>query len=124
MPKTELIGPYDLSIEVIDEVVLRSSPGTYVLGYVKENNTFIVEYVGRSDSSLKLRLKSWVGKDYQSFKFRHFDTAKDAFHRECRIYHDFGESELLDNKNHPQRPENTNWDCPACDIFTKYVIGS
>ncbi len=65
---------------------------------------------------VKARLRGWVGK-YKRFKFSYASSAKDAFEKECRNYHDFGEDKGLDNKVHPRRPDNAKWKCPVCDIF-------
>ena len=44
----------------IDENVLRTSPGTFQLGYM-DGTTFMAFYVGRSDSDLNHCLHDWVG---------------------------------------------------------------
>jgi hypothetical protein len=46
----------------IDEAVGRTSPGSYALGYL-DGGTFVVFYVGRSDSDVNARLHSWIGVD-------------------------------------------------------------
>ncbi|MEM2146870.1 MAG: hypothetical protein QW279_16015 [Candidatus Jordarchaeaceae archaeon] len=115
MPQTGLRGPYNLDNATIDAIVTRTSPGAYALGKV-DDNTFYVSYVGRSDDDIKSRLKDWVGK-YPKFKFEYYDSPKAAFEKECNLYHDFGEKEILDNDKHPQRPDGTNWKCPKCNIF-------
>jgi hypothetical protein len=56
----EMNGSYPLSNEAIDEMLTRTSPGNYALGYMDET-TFVVFYVGRSDSDLRERLHDWVG---------------------------------------------------------------
>jgi hypothetical protein len=56
----EMNGSYPLSHETIDEMVSRTSPGNYALGYMN-GTTFMVFYVGRSDSDVKRRLHEWVG---------------------------------------------------------------
>jgi len=119
MASLNMEGPYRLTKEKIDEVVTRKSPGNYGLGYVRDD-TFYVCYVGRSDDDVNERLKQWVGEKpnrYTHFKFSYATSPKAAFEKECRNYHDFGESDKLDNEYHPQRPEGTNWECPVCDIF-------
>lgn len=123
MPNTGLGKPYSLDEKTIDQVVKKNSIGAYVLGHFKtskkndnEVKTFVVEYVGRSDDDLNGRLKKWVGK-YKRFKYGYYDSPKAAFEKECKIYHDFGEKETLDNDIHPDRPENANWKCPRCKIF-------
>jgi len=115
MPQTGLRGPYALDSDTIDRIVTRTSAGAYALGKV-EDASFYVSYVGRSDDDINRRLKDWVGK-YSKFKFEYYDSPKAAFEKECSLYHDFGEKEKLDNDKHPQRPEDSNWKCPSCNIF-------
>lgn len=110
-------GPYKLTNQSIDNVVTQKSAGNYGLGYVNENDTFIVQYVGRSDSDVNDRLHDWVGKKYKSFKYSYASSPKAAFEKECHNYHDFGESAKLDNSSHPDRPNNSGWKCPVCTIF-------
>ena len=118
MASTGLKGPFPLTEEGIDDEVTRTSPGAYALGYLDDSNTFIVCYVGRSDDDLNGRLKNWVGKkNYKRFKYDYFASPKAAFEKECRLYHDFGGKQKLDNDVHPARPENANWECPVCTIF-------
>ena len=111
-------GPFDLASAKIDGVVSRKSPGNYALGYV-QNGTFYVRYVGRSDTDVRNRLKQWVGKTstYKKFKFTYASSAKAAFEKECRSYHDFGGKDSLDNEVHPQRPDGTTWKCPVCSVY-------
>ena len=112
-------GPYSFTREKVDEKITRRSPGNYALGHVRDN-TFYVCYVGRSDDDINKRLKQWLDKKpekYTHFKFSYATSPKAAFEKECKNYHDFGESKKLDNEYHPKRPEGTNWKCPRCDIF-------
>jgi hypothetical protein len=53
-------GSYPLSDAAIDEVLVRTSPGNYALGYM-DGEAFRVFYVGRSDSDVRRRLHEWVG---------------------------------------------------------------
>lgn len=110
-------GPYDLATAEVDMVVTKTSPGNYALGYVNDKKTFIVQYIGRSDSDVNGRLKAWVGKKYKKFKYSYASSAKAAFEKECDNYHDFGESDELDNSSHPDRPDGSGWKCPRCTIF-------
>ena len=110
MPNTGLSGPYPLDWHNVDEHV-AAAIGAYALGYVNEQNAFVVRYVGRSDGNLNVTLRRRVGS-YKSFKFRHFDTRNEAFERECRMFHDFGGVGSLDNDVHPARPPDTNMNCP------------
>lgn len=117
MASTGLGKSYPLTHDSIDDVVTKESPGAYVLGYLNGDGAFVVEYAGRSDENVNSRLHDWVGK-YKRFKFAYYDSPKAAFDKECRIWHDFGgEDGSLDNEKHPQRPENSSWQCPRCDVF-------
>lgn len=115
MAKLGMKGSFNLTKKEINEQVTKESPGNYALGNLS-GNTFYVNYVGRSDDNLNTRLKDWVG-EYEKFKFSYATSPKAAFEKECKNYHDFGEKDKLDNKNHPQRPDNTTWKCSFCDIF-------
>ena len=72
----EMSGSFSLDDEVIDEVVSRTSPGNYALGYM-DGDTFLVFYVGRSDSDVRRRLHEWVGTP--SRYARYASTAKAAW---------------------------------------------
>lgn len=117
MATLNMNGPYELTRSKINEVVTRTSPGNYALGYVNSENTFIVQYVGRSDSDVASRLRQHVGEKYKRFKYSYATSPKAAFEKECINYHDFGESRLLDNSIHPDRPAGSGWKCPRCRIF-------
>ncbi len=112
MPSSGLKGPYNLTTEVIDASVTLKSAGAYALGKTKADG-FYISYVGRSDDNVNKRLKDWV-KAYPEFKFEYCPSPKAAFEKECNLYHDF---EPPDNTIHPDRPDNSNWQCPRCNIF-------
>ena len=76
MGSLEMSGSYPLSHEAIDEMVSRTSPGNYALGYM-DGTTFMVFYVGRSDSDVKQRLHDWV--DAPSRSERYAPSAKAAY---------------------------------------------
>ena len=117
MATLNMNGPYELTRSKINEVVTRTSPGNYALGYVNSENTFIVQYVGRSDSDVASRLRQHVGEKYKRFKYSYATSPKAAFEKECINYHDFGGSQSLHNKIHPDRPAGSGWKCPRCRIF-------
>mgnify|MGYP007017318806 CR=1 FL=1 len=133
MASLNMQGPYPLTKDKIDEIITKTSAGNYALGYVNEDKTFIVQYVGRADidvsdrksvvyvgradADVASRLKQHVGEKYKRFKYSYATSPKAAFEKECHNYHDFGESKSLDNKIHPDRPANSNWKCPRCNIF-------
>lgn len=114
MASLDMNGPYSLTVNEIDRRVTRTSPGNYGLGNTKDDGTFIIQYVGRSDNDVNSRLHDWTGKKYKQFKYSSANSPKEAFEKECRNYHDFGGSEKLDNDIHPDRPNGTNWKCPVC----------
>ena len=117
MPSLGMSGPYVFTSTKIDEVVTRTSAGNYALGYTKDDGTYMVQYVGRSDTDLNQELKVRLSYKYKKFKYSYATSPKDAFEKECQNYHDFGGSVSLHNKYHPDRPDDTNWKCPICDVF-------
>ncbi len=116
MPSLEMNGPFKLNATTIKNKVAQGKIGNYALGHMK-GNTFIVEYVGRSDNDVAWRLECHIPEGYQYFKFSYANTIKAAFEKECRNYHDFGENVQLNNKIHPNRPKGCNYECPRCNIY-------
>lgn len=116
MPSTGMGNSFRLdTTNIINNV--PETLGAYVLGFQKPD-TFIVSYVGRSDINLRDRLLKHIGERYTDFKFQCLTSKEETFYKECNLYHDFGESKLLDNKEHPDRPGGTNYQCPRCNIFS------
>jgi hypothetical protein len=105
-----LSGPYNLTSAGISANVTLASAGAYALGDTK-NGVFQIYYIGRSDDDVAGRLQEHVSKWYPQFKFGYFSTAKAAFEKECRLYHDFNPP---DNQVHPAKPSGTNHGCPGC----------
>lgn len=64
----EMNGSYPLTHEAINELLTRTAPGNYALGYM-DGAVFSVFYVGRSDSDLRLRLHQWVDAPSRYRKF-------------------------------------------------------
>lgn len=115
MATLNMNGPYKLDIKTVDDKVTKTSPGNYALGKNNEENTFLVGYIGRSDTDVNKRLKNWIGNTKRSlFKFSYATSPKAAFEKECENYHDFNPP---GNDVHPQRPDKTNWKCPRCKKF-------
>jgi hypothetical protein len=65
MESLHMGGCHPLNESSIDEHVARGAPGNYALGYM-DDGTFIVFYVGRSDSDVSDRLHSWLGVESRS----------------------------------------------------------
>lgn len=107
-------GPFTFDQSTIDKKVTKKSAGNYALGYMKAD-TFIVRYVGRSDSDLHGRLTSQLTEDpHKMFKFSYASSALEAYKKECRNYHDFGGSKSLENDIHPDKPV-ISCSCPVCN---------
>ncbi len=117
MASLEMQGAFDLCNATINELITEACEGNYALGVMNEKtNKFIVKYVGRSETDLNARLKQHVGK-YPKFKFSYARSAKEAFEKVCKNFHDFGGSKKLVNSIHPTRPADVDWKCPCCDQF-------
>lgn len=117
MATLEMKGAYSLDEKTLEKILDDDKIGNYGLGYIDEEDSFIVEYVGRSDDNLKERLTKHIGS-YKKFKYSYANSIKEAFEKECKNYHDFnGTKGKLDNKIHPARPKGKEWECPRCTIF-------
>jgi len=94
----------------IDKFVAGGSIGVYVLDKAQPG-PFKVYYVGRSDTDVAKRLKTWVADGgYGYFKFRYMASAKAAYELECKIYHALSPT---DNDIHPDAPNGTSYTCPV-----------
>ena len=112
MASLNMEGPFKLDEVTIDDKVTKTSAGNYALGRKNDKGTFLVGYVGRSDSDVNERLKYWAqNSERPLFKFSYASSPKAAFEKECQNYHDF---EPPDNDIHPDKPNGTNWKCPIC----------
>jgi hypothetical protein len=119
MHDLEMSGTYLFTFETIDKIVVRKSPGNYALGFTNDNGTFIVQYVGRSDTDLNQELKKKYCESYKKFKFSYAESPKDAYEKECQNYHDFGQSVGLHNTHHPAPQDGAGWKCPVCSFSGK-----
>jgi hypothetical protein len=86
---------------------VQDQPGVYL--FLNALNGPVV-YVGRSDTSLRRRIRK---RSYAYYIFIHCDTVHEAYWLECRFYHLFSN---LQNDIHPRIPEGFNLisDCPKC----------
>ena len=112
MASSGLRGSFPLTGDGINSNVTQTSAGAYALGRA-EGDTFYIKYVGRSDKDVNDRLHDHVGT-HPRFKFEYYGSAKAAFEKECRLYHDFDPPE---NDVHPGRPSGSGWNCPSCKVF-------
>ena len=111
MAKSGLRGPYPLTEKGINENVTRQSPGAYALGR-STNGIFHINYVGRSDSDLKKRLRDHIGENSE-FKYEYYASSEEAFEKECDLYHSFNPPR---NKIHPAQPADSDWQCMICEL--------
>jgi len=92
--------------------------GNYAFGYIDKNGVFIVLYVGRSESGLAREMvqemNTYRANRCTHFKYSAAENATQAYEKECQNYHDFGEKELLNNREHPDKPkDNGHYKCPV-----------
>jgi hypothetical protein len=105
-----LHGPFALASDAIDEELVDNCPGAYALGYTDRLGRFSITYVGSAGEDLKAKLKGHIGTA-ALFKFRHFAGQKQAFEKECEMFHQFLP---VGNFLHPSRPPGADWTCPRC----------
>ncbi|MDF2858621.1 MAG: hypothetical protein K0Q87_4472 [Neobacillus sp.] len=118
MASLNMQGPFAFDKSTIDNQITKTSAGNYALGYVNKEDKLVVLYVGRSDNDVDGRIKSHIGESYTKFKYSYASSPKAAFEKECHNYHDFGGPDgSLNNTIHPDRPKNSGWKCPVCNIF-------
>jgi hypothetical protein len=113
MAETGLRGPFILTASAVNEEVTSTSPGTYALDQAHDTGGFHISYVGRSDTNLNERLHEHVGK-YKRFKYEYYATPREAFDKECGLYHDFNPPAKI---QHPTRPSASGWKCLHCKMF-------
>lgn len=109
-----MLGPIELKADNIDNLINAKSPGNFALGHI-EGKAFIVKYIGRSDSNLNNQLKTYIGR-YPNFKWSYASSVKAAYDKTCQNYHDFGGSDALDNKTHPEKPGGEYLICEICGL--------
>ena len=107
-----LYGPFQLNEHGIEAHLQPASPGIYALGHTRRD-LFVVSYIGRADADLQAGLKTHVSGPYQQFKFAYALSARDAFEKQCELYHDYIG---LENTRHPCPPSGVNVQCPRCSM--------
>jgi excinuclease UvrABC nuclease subunit len=88
---------------------VKDKPGVYL--FLNSLGGSVL-YVGRSDKSLKQRIKN---RGYEYYSYMHCDTSHEAFVLECILYH---EHEPQDNIFHPFAPKRFKSVsfCPKCGL--------
>lgn len=110
-----LYGPLPLSVDRIHTHVQANSPGVFALGLTVDE-TFLTKQIGRSDEDLQSALRPHVGGPYPQFKFSYAISARDAFERECELFHSLI---TLDVPIHPEPPKGMKLSCPSCSAVTR-----
>ncbi len=110
MPKSGLSGPYLLNFNAVTTTVSENSPGVFALGHLDPAGKFRIAYVSRAEKNLQSRLCEHIGSDLM-FKFAYCATARQAFEKECTLFHDFKPPA---NCLHPARSSGSDWLCPRC----------
>ena len=105
-----LSGRFPLNSTEIDRRVRARIPGVYVLS----RGGTRADYVGRSDTDLRSRLKDYLDSTYAYFWYAEATSARDSFEKECNLFHDL---KPTDNAVHPRRPANCGWRCPRCSAY-------
>lgn len=108
-----LSGPFPLSFDAIEDTVEGGRPGVFALGAKDFSGRFAIMSIGRSDTDVKERLRGCIGAGTH-FKFDYFTSEREAFERECELFHDI---QPPGNFIHPGRPSGTTLRCPRCRIF-------
>lgn len=122
MPSLNMGASFPLNEDEINARIAENRIGNYAYGYINDNGSFIVKYVGRSDTDLRTRIKHGIQEfndnpklRYERFKFSYADSAEEAYRKECQNYHDFGGPEgSLMNERHPDTPDGLNLTCSIC----------
>ncbi len=115
MPNLNMYGAYALNSEEVKKRVDPNKKGNYAFGTLGEDGMFYVYYVGRSDTDLQAEIiaRSSDFTQLSHFMYSYASSAKEAYEKECKNYHDFNCPALL-NKIHPDRPNGTSYHCPIC----------
>lgn len=124
MASLDMFGPFDLTDDEVNKRVEENRVGNYAFGCIENidgKRVFVVRYVGRSDTNLRERIKQsykqnesiFFDSKCNFFKFSYASTIQEAYEKECRNYHDFGEHIHLLNKEHPAKPKDKEYfNCP------------
>ena len=92
-----------------------SSASVFVLGGVRQGVDgklrFHIKKVSHVDGDLGKELRKFIG-EYSGFRFKFFRSTRNAYDKECQIYHNF---KPVENVEHPIKPKNTKFSCPIAD---------
>ena len=92
-----------------------SSASVFVLGGIRKGADgklrFHIKKVSHVDGDLGKELRKFIGK-YSGFRFKFSRSTRNAYDKECQIYHQF---KPIKNIAHPTRPRHTKYVCPVVD---------
>lgn len=123
MATLNMLGPVPAESVTIREYVKAGTKGNYAFGYSHSDGTWIVRYVGRSDTDLQAEIiarrkdPKLSGADCSECMYSYANSVTEAYEKECQNYHDFGgDKKKLLNEIHPAKPkDNNHYKCPVCD---------
>jgi hypothetical protein len=128
--KLDMDGPFDLTRQAVQASVTQTMPGTFAIGHKDKAGRFQVQFVGRDDANLGAALMQAVARGIgrpgmmtrlfgskpaaNAFKFSYATSAQAAYEKQCRNFHNFGETRSLENPGHPAPPAGSGLKCPVC----------
>ena len=116
MVDLDMQGLYALNNNEVRRRVEANRKGNYAFCAYKDDGLLYIFYVGRSDADLQAEIiaRSADFPQLTHFMFSYALSAKAAYEKECKNYHDCGGSINLLNKIHPDRPNGASYHCPVC----------
>ena len=92
-----------------------SSASVFVLGGIRKSADgkfrFQIRKVSHVEGDLGKELRNYIG-EFSGFRFKFFRSTRNAYDKECQIYHQF---KPIKNITHPIRPKHTKFVCPVAD---------
>jgi hypothetical protein len=90
-------GPYDYDVATLEKMIIDTKSGNYALGYLDSENNFIIEYVGKSDSDVRGRLKEHLPSEHKMFKFCYAISRKVSYLKEVSEVRNYYKSKAYNN---------------------------
>ena len=123
MVDLDMRGPYALNNDEVRRQVVANRKGNYAFLAYKDDGALYIFYVGRSDTDLQAEIIARAADFPQltHFMFSYASSAKGAYEKECKNFHDCGGAKVIFNKIHPDRPNGANYYCPVCGHPVSYT---
>ncbi len=96
--------------EAAVEKVPKNILGLFQLARGEEPES-TVAFIGHSYTDLRETMREYLGKGYTHCQWVRLPWDKEVYEMHCRLYHHYGGYRRLDNKAHPEPPENQRWMC-------------